>query len=205
MDQLTHDALAFITAHPELAALVIGLTAFGESFAIISFFVPGTTILVAAGTLMRTGVLSLDPITAAAAAAIGALVGDTLSFLMGRAFGTGLRHRWPFKNHHGAFDRGEIFFKKYGWPSVFVGRFLGPLRAFIPLTAGMCRMPAIPFYVTSIISAAIWAPALLYSGYLIGWVLGSGLPPEEKVAIFAGAALVLVLLLYLVKRIFKTD
>lgn len=203
MDQLTHDVLAFISAHPELAALVVGLTAFGESFAIISFFVPGTTILVAAGTLVQAGVL--DPVTAALAAAIGALIGDTLSFLIGRAFGTSLRHRWPFKNHHGAFDRGEIFFKKFGWPSVFIGRFLGPLRAFIPLTAGMCRMPAVPFYVTSIISAAIWAPALLYSGYLIGWVLQSNWTPHEKVAVFAAAALVVVLFLYLVKRLFKTE
>ncbi len=203
MDQLTHDILAFITNHPDLAALVIGATAFGESFAIISFFVPGTTILVAAGTLVHAGVL--DPAAAAGAAAIGALIGDTLSFVMGRWFGTGLRHRWPFRQHHAAFDRGEIFFKKYGWASVFIGRFLGPLRAFVPLSAGMCRMPAVPFYTTSIISAAIWAPALLYSGYLIGWVLGSGLPPEEKVAVFASAAALLVLLLYLMKRIVKTD
>ena len=65
-------------------------------------------------------------------------------------------------------------------------------------------MRALPFYLTSIISAAIWAPALLYSGYLIGVVLQSGWSPQEKVAVFAGAALVLVLLLYLVKRLFKT-
>jgi membrane protein DedA with SNARE-associated domain len=201
MDQLTHDVLAFITAHPELAALVIGLTAFGESFAIISFFVPGTTVLVAAGTLVQAG--ALDPVTAAAAAAIGALVGDTLSFLIGRSFGTGLRHRWPFKNHPAAFDKGERFFKRYGWPSVFIGRFLGPLRAFVPLTAGMCRMPAFAFYATSVVSAAIWAPALLYSGYLIGWVLQSGWSAQEKVAVFAAAAVVFVILLYLVRRIFK--
>ena len=201
MDQLTHDVLAFIGAHPELAALVIGLTAFGESFAIISFFVPGTTILVAAGTLVQAGVI--DPVAAVIAAAIGALIGDTLSFLIGRAFGTGLRHRWPFKKHHATFDRGEAFFKRYGWASVFVGRFLGPLRAFVPLSAGMFRMRPLTFYLTSIISAAIWAPALLYSGYLIGVVLQSGWTPQEKVAVFAGAALVFVLLIYAARRLFK--
>ncbi len=203
MDQLTRDVLAFITAHPELATLVIGLTAFGESFAIVSFFVPGTTILVAAGALVQAGML--DPLTAAGAAAAGALVGDTLSFLIGRAFGTGLKERWPFRKHPAAFDRGVHFFQRYGWLSVFIGRFLGPLRAFVPLSAGIYRMRGWVFYLTSILSAAIWAPALLYSGYLIGMVLENGWTLQEKAIALAGAVLIVVGLIYLSKRLFKTD
>jgi membrane protein DedA with SNARE-associated domain len=202
MEQFSHDILALIAAHPNLAAVLIGLTAFGESFAIISFFVPGTTILVAAGALVQSGVL--DPVAAASAAAIGALIGDALSFWIGRRFGQGLHRHWPFNKHPAALDRGERFFKQYGWASVFIGRFLGPLRAFVPLAAGTCRMHAGVFYFTSIVSAAIWAPALLYSGYLLGMVASSNWSPQEKIAAFAAAALGFVLFAYLVRRLFRS-
>jgi membrane protein DedA with SNARE-associated domain len=202
MDQFTHDILALIKAHPNLAALLIGATAFGESFAFISFFIPGTTIIVAAGTLVTAGVL--DPITVGVAAAIGAILGDAISFWIGEKFGKGLPNHWPFKKHHATLDRGVHFFKRYGWPSVFFGRFLGPMRAFVPLAAGMCRMPIVPFYAANILSAVIWAPALLYSGYLLGLVFASGWTTEEKVIAIAAAIAAVIFLGYVTRRVFQT-
>ena len=200
MHHLAHDILALIRAHPDLAALLIGATAFGESFAVISFFIPGTTILVAAGTLVTAGVL--DPVTTGLAAAIGAILGDAISYWIGLKFGHALPNHWPFRTHRNSLERGVHFFEKYGWASVFVGRFLGPLRAFVPLVAGMCRMPVVPFYSANVISAVIWAPALLYSGYLIGVVFASGWTPHQKALVIAAAAIVLLLLGYATKRLF---
>jgi membrane protein DedA with SNARE-associated domain len=200
MDHLAHSILDLIKTHPDLAALLIGATAFAESFAVISFLVPGTTILVAAGTLVTKGVL--DPVTTAAAASIGAILGDAISYWIGLKFGHALPNHWPFKKHHATLDRGVVFFEKYGWASIFIGRFLGPLRAFVPLVAGMCRMPLVPFYSANVLSAVIWAPALLYSGYLIGIVFESHMTPHEKALIIAAAAIVFLMLAYLTKRLF---
>lgn len=202
MDQFTHDFIAFIKSHPDLAALLIGATAFGESFAFISFFIPGTTILVAAGTLVTAG--ALDPVSVGVAAAIGAILGDAVSYWIGEKFGQGLPNHWPFKKHHATLDRGVHFFKRYGWPSVFVGRFLGPLRAFVPLAAGMCRMPVVPFYAANILSAVIWAPALLFSGYLLGIVFQSGWTTQEKAIAIAAAATAVIILGYVTRRLFAT-
>jgi membrane protein DedA with SNARE-associated domain len=184
-----------------MAVLVIAATAFAESFAFVSFFVPGFTILVAAGALVQTG--TIDPVSAAVAGASGALIGDICSYAIGRRFGNALPHVWPFRKHPGALEHGVTFFKKWGWPSVFIGRFFGPLRAFVPLAAGICRMRPWVFYLTSAISAAIWAPALLYSGYLLGVVVQNGWTLEEKVAVFGGAALFLFLVTWISRRMFR--
>lgn len=201
MSQFTHEVLAYITAHPEMAVLVIAATAFAESFAFVSFIVPGFTILVAAGALVQTG--AIEPVSAAVAGAAGALLGDMCSYMIGRRFGNVLPRMWPFRKNPAALEQGVTFFQKWGWPSVFIGRFFGPLRAFVPLAAGICKMKPWVFYLTSTVSAAIWAPALLYSGFLLGVVLQNGWTLEEKVAVFGGAALFLFLLAWLSKRMFK--
>jgi membrane protein DedA with SNARE-associated domain len=202
MQQFINDTLAYIQAHPEMAALVIGLTAFGESFAFVSFIFPGFAILVAAGAMVQAGLI--DPASAATAGAIGALAGDAISYAIGRRAAQGLRNWRIFAKHPEAFDRGERFFRRYGLASVFIGRFFGPLRAFIPLTAGMCRMPFGAFIAISAVSASVWAPALLFSGYLIGWIAQSGWSIEQK-ALVAGAALAAFAgLVWLSKKLFKT-
>lgn len=201
MDQFGHDVVAYITAHPEMAVLIIGLTAFAESFAFVSFVVPGFSILIAAGALVQKG--AIEPDGALAAACIGAILGDAISYMIGRRFGDALPGMWPFRKHPGALERGVHFFRRWGWPSVFIGRFFGPLRAFVPLVAGMYRMPKGQFYAANIISAVIWAPALLYSGYLIGIVLQNGWTLEEKILLFGAAGVVLLGLALLSRKLFK--
>jgi membrane protein DedA with SNARE-associated domain len=202
MEQFTTDILAFIRTHPEMAALVIGFTAFAESFAFVSFVFPGFAILVAAGAMVQAGLI--DPVAAAAAGALGATLGDAVSYWIGIKFGHMLPDAWPFRRHPDALERGATFFKKWGWPSVFIGRFFGPLRAFVPLAAGICRMPVVPFMIANATSAIVWAPALLFSGYVIGTIARSGWSIEEK-ALAAGALLAIFAgLLWLSRRIFKT-
>lgn len=203
MQTLVADAIAFLKAHPELATLVIGLTAFAESFAFLSFIFPGFAILVAAGAMVQAGLI--DPIPAAAAGAAGALAGDIISYWIGSRSAEGLRKTRLFAQNTEAFDRGERFFKRYGVASVFVGRFFGPLRAFLPLIAGMCRMRFAAFLAVSTVSAAIWAPSLLFSGFLIGTIANNGWSIEQK-GLAAGAALaVFAALVWLSKKIFKSS
>jgi membrane protein DedA with SNARE-associated domain len=164
LEQLTHTILAFIGEHAAWAYLVIGLVAFAESFAFFSLIFPGTAILIAAGVLVGSGTLELWPL--AAAAALGAALGDAISYWIGLRFGHVVPRVWPFSRHPEMLDRGTRFFSRHGGKSVFIGRFFGPVRAVIPLAAGMMRMPVRRFYVANVLSAVIWAPALLAPGAL---------------------------------------
>jgi membrane protein DedA with SNARE-associated domain len=201
MEQFAADILTVIRTHPDLAALVIGLTAFAESFAFVSFVFPGFAILVAAGAMVQAGLI--DPIAAAAAGALGAALGDAISYWIGLKFGHLLPGVWPFRRHPDALEQGAAFFQKWGWPSVFIGRFFGPLRAFVPLAAGICRMPLVPFMVANVTSAAAWAPALLFSGYVIGTIARSGWSIEQKGLAAGGILAVFAGLLWLSRKIFK--
>ena len=171
MEHFINEILAFIGAHPGWAALIIGVTAFGESFVFLSILFPGTAILVAAGALAANG--TIEPVSAILAGIIGAVLGDGVSFWIGQRFGAILPNHWPLRGHEDTLKRGTDFFQSYGGMSVFIGRFFGPVRAVIPLAAGMMKMPVWQFYVANVLSAMIWAPALVLSGMWLQRSLGS--------------------------------
>ena len=198
MDYLASEILELIKAHPEWAAVVIGLVAFGESFVFFSLLFPGTAILIASGALVGAGIL--DPLSPALAGILGAALGDAISFWLGQKFGSNV---WPFRRHPERLENGISFFERYGTSSVFIGRFFGPLRAVIPLAAGMLHMPPSRFYVANVLSAIIWAPALIFSGDLLAHSLG----PETlatKILWVTVLAAALVLLVPTVRRLFIT-
>ncbi len=165
MDHFAFQILSVIKSHPELSAFVIGLTAFGESFVFLSLLFPGTAILIAAGALVSEGFL--DPAPVVIAGLVGAVLGDAVSFWLGQRFGGLLPKLWPFRGHPERLRRGIDFFKRFGGMSVFIGRFFGPFRAVVPTAAGMMQMPTWRFYLANILSAAIWASALVLSGGLL--------------------------------------
>lgn len=201
MDSLSHQIITYIGAHPHLAVFVIALTAFGESFAFLSLLFPGTTILIAAGALVKAH--AVDPVSAAVAGMLGAVLGDAVSYWIGRRFATVIPGAWPFRRHPEILQKGIDFFQRFGWASVFIGRFFGPLRAIIPLTAGMMKMPAGPFYAANILSAVVWAPALLFSGYLISTAASNGWDIEDKLLVLALAAALTIAAAMLLRRTFR--
>ena len=176
MEHLVQPTLDFISAHSGWAFPVMFITSFGESFAFLSLLFPGTSILIVAGTLMSAGSLPYWPVLAGAI--IGAVLGDSVSFWLGRRYGGGLCRIWPFTRNPDLLPNGMRFFAKHGGKSVFIGRFFGPVRAVIPLAAGVLRMPRGLFWLANITSAIVWAPMLVFAGDTIGNVgdrlIGSG-------------------------------
>ena len=130
MDDWAQPLLDVIKAHPDWAAAVMFITAFGESFAFVSLLFPGTTVLIAAGTLLSGGTLPYASILVSAI--LGAVLGDSVSYWLGRRFGGGIARIWPFTRHPDLLPRGIEFFERHGGKSVFIGRFFGPIRAVIP-------------------------------------------------------------------------
>jgi undecaprenyl-diphosphatase len=187
--------LDWIAQHPQHAGWVIFLVSMAESLAIVGVLVPGVVILLGAGSLIGTGVL--DFWSSCAWAVAGAILGDGLSYALGHHFDylTG-RWRW-FRLHPDHLRKGHEFFAKWGDLSVMLGRFFGPLRAIVPLVAGLMDMPPRRFYAANILSALIWAPAYLAPGMLIGEAVEDG---DWTRLLMLAAALGLGILLLLVVR-----
>jgi len=154
--------IAFVRGHAEWAAPVVFALAFGESLAFISLLIPAWAALVAIGALIDAGAISFWPVWIAGA--IGAALGDWLSYWIGLKLEYSVQHIWPLSRHPGLIPRGEAFVKKWGIPGVFIGRFFGPLRASVPLVAGIFAMPFWRFQLANFSSAFVWAAVLLTLG-----------------------------------------
>lgn len=180
--------------------LVVGLTAFGESFAFAGLIFPGTTVLIAAGALVEAG--KLNPVTTILAGSLGAILGDAISFWIGQKFAPTISNTWPFRTRPKMLERGVAFFKRYGWASVFIGRFFGPLRAVVTIAAGMMQMRTLPFYIANVLSAIIWAPALVLFGAFLGGALSTSWSIESKIAVIALAVTIFAVVAYQARRLF---
>lgn len=161
-------------------------TAFGESFVFLSLLFPGTSITVAAGLLVPGGTLHLMPLLSGSI--LGAVLGDAVSWWLGRRYGHLLESRWPFSRHPELLAQGLMFFRRFGLASVFIGRFFGPLRATIPLLAGIAEMNPLLFWLSNIASAIIWAPALLLPGSAISFLI-TLIPVSSTLKLFTGGIL----------------
>jgi len=166
MAELLRELLTWVAANPGWAYLGVFLVALTESLAIVGLMVPGVIMMVGVGALIAAGALEFWPVCLWAIA--GAVVGDGLSYWLGRHYRERLTSLWPFTRYPESLAGGVRFFEKYGGKSVAFGRFVGPIRAVIPLVAGMLGMPVGRFLVANILSAIAWAPAYLLPGIVFG-------------------------------------
>ncbi|WP_296745767.1 DedA family protein [Mesorhizobium sp.] len=165
MESFVDHCVRLIETHQAWAGLVVGLLAFGESLILIGILLPGTTVLVIVGGLVGAGLI--HPLPVIIAAIIGAALGDVVSYYLGVWLGRGVVHKWPLNRHRHEIARARLFFRRYGFAAIFLGRFFGPLRATVPLVAGMTEMNRYRFQLANILSAMVWAPAILTPGWLV--------------------------------------
>ena len=158
--------IEFVKVHEGWAPFVVFLLAFGESLAFISLLLPAWAALLGIGALIMAGGLNFWPIWIAAS--FGAAFGDWLSYWIGRKLERTVQHIWPLSRHPELIPRGEAFIKKWGVLGIFIGRFFGPLRAFVPLAAGLFEMPRMLFQPADMFSAMVWAFVLLKFGDVVG-------------------------------------
>jgi len=190
MQELIDQALLFIQEHQAWAGVLIFLFTFGESLFIVGLFLPATVMLFATGTLIGSGTLSASPILLWGFA--GAVLGDAVSFWLGRWLGPKmLRHKY-LDSHRRAVARARLFFFRFGFLAVLLGRFLGPLRALVPTVAGGMGMPELRFQMANVISAALWMPALLAPGYLAA-ISVDAIKDDKHLLIYSALTLVALL------------
>jgi membrane protein DedA with SNARE-associated domain/membrane-associated phospholipid phosphatase len=158
--------LHLLAGHPAWTLTVICVAAFLEAIAVIGTFVPGSTAMFLAGALVGTGSLSLG--WAFLSAIAGAIAGDGMSFWIGKRYKARIVQLWPFRTHPQVLDAGHRFFQKHGAKGVVFARFIGPLRAIVPVVAGMLGMTPARFYAMNVLSALLWAPAHILPGVVFG-------------------------------------
>ncbi|WP_303720816.1 bifunctional DedA family/phosphatase PAP2 family protein [Malonomonas rubra] len=163
---LWSEIVGWVGLHPIAAYLMIFLISLSESLALVGLLVPGTAMMIGIGALAGSGALSLS-ITLLAAMA-GAIAGDGISYWLGRHYHQEIKTLWPFRTHPQLIFRGEEFFNRHGGKSIFLGRFVGPVRPVIPVIAGMLDMPARHFLGVNVLSAVGWSFAYLLPGALLG-------------------------------------
>lgn len=167
--------LDWLHLHPQWGGLITFLIAFAECLVVIGLILPGTVLMTAIGLLIGTGVL---PFTTTMLCAIaGAILGDMISFWLGHHFHQHLRDFWPFSKYPKLLEKSEVFFKSHGGKSIFLGRFLGPIRPMLPVIAGMLSMSSLRFIVVDVLSAILWAPVYTFPGIVLGFA-SQQLPPE---------------------------
>jgi undecaprenyl-diphosphatase len=190
----------WFAAHPNLSLLLVMLIALTESLIVVGIVVPGAAMMVAAGVLVGLGTLEFWPVFYAAV--IGAVLGDGISFWIGFHYQQQLKTIWPFRSHPQWLSQVERYFAQHGGKSVLFGRFVGPVRPFIPAVAGMMGMPKRRFYLINICSALAWAPAYLLPGVVFGASLNLASEVAARLVLFIllCAAFVFVLF-WFVKRL----
>lgn len=159
----------WLQASPWLLLTAIAVVAFVESFALVGIVVPGVVMLFSLAALAQNAAISFWLVLIAAS--IGACIGDLSSFFIGRRLQHRLDHLSWAQRHREWLREGEWFFHRWGWLSVLIGRFVGPLRPVVPLIAGTLNMPPRLFVMLSLGSVVAWAPAYMLPGFITGEVV----------------------------------
>ena len=156
--RMSYEELEFwVLANPEFSAFVMFIVAFSESFIILGTFWPSIILLLLALALNEADVQLL---TICLAAGVGSFIGDFLSFYLGSFFGPKLKEKKFLQNRNDQIKKGEVFFDRYGWGGIIIGRLTPAIRPFIPFIAGLAKMPLKTFVMSSIFACFIWSLSL---------------------------------------------
>ncbi|MDA8107982.1 MAG: VTT domain-containing protein, partial [Betaproteobacteria bacterium] len=203
MLQFVHQLMAWVGEHPHWAGVIVASIACAEALAFVGLLVPGATLMIGAGALVGVGALGFWSTLAWAVA--GAVLGDGVSYWIGHRYKESLRAVRPLRERPQLLGRGEAFFEQHGGKSVFLARFIGPVRPIVPVVAGMLGMSPPRFYLYNLLSALAWAPAHLLPGMAFGASLALAGQVAVRLALLLGALLVFAwLTLWLARALYRT-
>ncbi len=164
--------LEFVAAYGSWVYGILFAIVFAETGFVVTPFLPGDSLLFAAGALCATGALS-TPVTLVLLA-VAAFTGNAINYSVGRAIGprifsaedsSGISHRLLNRQH---LQRAHGFFEQYGGKAVILGRFVPIVRTFVPFVAGAARMTPQAFVFYNLVGAAGWVGLCVGAGLLFG-------------------------------------
>lgn len=146
---------------------ILFVIVFCETGLVVTPFLPGDSLLFAAGAIAALGGMNVHLLVALLLAA--AIIGDAVNFAIGKYFGNTLFARPDSKIFKRAYlDKTHAFYAKYGGKTIILARFVPIVRTFAPFVAGMGRMDYGRFLRYNIIGAVLWVVSLTYAGYFFG-------------------------------------
>ncbi len=156
-----------ITQYGTLTYAILFAVIFAETGFVLTPFLPGDSLLFAAGAFAARGVLNENYLFLILA--LAAIIGDTLNYWIGHFIGPKVFHKEKvrfFKKEY--LERTHKFFEKYGGKTIIIARFIPIIRTFAPFVAGIGGMTYSKFIIYNILGAALWVALLVYSGFYFG-------------------------------------
>jgi membrane-associated protein len=145
---------------------------FAETGLVVTPFLPGDSLLFAAGALAATGTMDITLVLALIA--VAAILGNSVNYAIGRAIGprvfaasdgTGLQSKLLNRKH---LDRAHEFFERHGAMAVISSRFAPIIRTFVPFVAGAAAMSASKFLLYNLVGGILWTALCVGAGYAFG-------------------------------------
>jgi membrane-associated protein len=145
---------------------ILFLTIFCETGLVVTPFLPGDSLLFAAGALAAVG--ALNPHYLFLLLALAGILGNTANYSIGRFVGPKVftSNSRFFKREY--LEKTHQFYEKHGGKAVIIGRFLPILRTFVPFVAGIGEMTYTRYTIYNIIGSTLWVGAFVYAGYFFG-------------------------------------
>ena len=159
-----HVAALVHTAGP-WAYLVLFAVIFCETGLVVTPFLPGDSLLFAAGAVVALGALDVDLL--ARLLFVVAVAGDAVNYAVGKRVGRRAAHRWAKPEH---LARTEAFFARHGGKAIVLARFTPIVRTLAPFVAGMGAMAYWKFTFFNLLGAGLWVGGFVYAGYFFGGV-----------------------------------
>jgi undecaprenyl-diphosphatase len=189
---------SFIETHPQWIGYAVFAAAALESIALVGSLVPGMVIVIALAGIAAP--LGANIWVLVLWCALGAIIGDGLSFWIGHRYEDRLRSMWPFRTKPELLDKGTAFFHRHGRMSIVVGRFFPVTRAIVPVAAGMLDMTPIRFYATNIVTALAWSAITVVPAAGVGLSFASAEGSSTRIALIAGASAAVFLVVFAARR-----
>jgi membrane-associated protein len=151
---------------------ILFLIVFAETGLIVTPFLPGDSLLFAAGAIAATG--AMDVRILAVSLLVAAIVGDAVNYAIGRAAGVRIVARARVDPAWGRWinpvyvDRAHDFFERHGGKAIVLGRFAPIIRTFVPFVAGVAEMSYPAFAIYNVTGALAWVGICLGAGYVFG-------------------------------------
>jgi membrane-associated protein len=149
--------------------VILGAVIFAETGLVVTPFLPGDSLLFAAGAVTSIPGSALDPVALGALLIVCAIAGDTVNYHVGKAIGPRVMKsetsRWLNKKH---LEKTHKFFEKYGGKTIILARFVPIVRTFAPFVAGAGAMNYRKFILFNIVGAFAWVISMMGAGIIFG-------------------------------------
>ncbi len=146
--------------------VLLFLVIFMETGLVVTPFLPGDSLLFAAGALAAMGSMKIGMLYVLML--VAAILGDTVNYWIGHRLGRGVFEKGSrfFKKEY--LDEAEAFYAKHGGAAIFLGRFVPIVRTFVPFVAGVSEMSYKHFLTYNLVGGFVWVSLFLWGGYWFG-------------------------------------